>query len=667
VFSIPAVQTRVGKYVTNWLNEDFDTNITIEKVGLQFNGDVELKNIYVADHKKDTLFNITELNTSIISIKNLYNGKLTFGDIDIIGLTFNLKTYECEIDTNLDVFVAKFDKESTGKKSATFLLSSSDVSIYNGEFRLTDENRETQQIFVFKDLTINATDFLIQGSNVSTRINKFKFRDSHGVQIKNLATNFKYTLQDMTFDNLQIETDNSTLTGNLKFLYKREDLQNFTEKVTINATFIDSDIALSDLNTFYNEFGKDQHVKLNVELSGTLNNLTANDLTLRTARQTLIDGDFNFKNIFNSEESNFVMDANFEKISSTYTDLKALLPNALGNSIPSDLDALGKFTIEGKTRLTSKTIHTDIEIATDLGYIIADLEMNNIDNIDNVTYTGNVILDDFDIGVFIEEEKLGKMSLNVEVNGRGFKAENLSTHVKGDVFYIDFNNYSYNEIKIAGNVKNKIFDGNLVANDKNLNLNFNGLVDFSEEERKYDFTANVDYANFRTLNFAENDSISVFSGRVKINMNASNLDDAYGNVSFKNTLYKNQNDEYYFKDFSITSRSEEGIRYININSPDIIEGSLKGKFKFKDIPKLLENSFGDIYTNYVPKELESNPTTTILEDFPDFLLRFKDSNKRSNPKFSSGIKISSAPAPTPAFNAICPASLPITSTKNKRL
>ena len=117
VLSIPAVQTSLGKYATKKVNDDFGTNITIEKVGLQFNGDVELKNIYIEDHKNDTLVNIIELNTSILSFKKLYDNKLTFGDIDIIGLTFNLKTYKDEQETNLDVFVAKFD--NTKKKETT--------------------------------------------------------------------------------------------------------------------------------------------------------------------------------------------------------------------------------------------------------------------------------------------------------------------------------------------------------------------------------------------------------------------------------------------------------------------------------------------------------------------------------------------------------------------
>ena len=588
VLTIPSVQTKLGKYATEKLNEDFNTKISIEKVGLQFNGDVELKNIYVEDHKKDTLISIIELNTSILNFKKLLDNKLTFGDIDVEGLTFNLKTYECETDTNLDIFVAKFDEESKGeKKAGTFLLSSSDVSITNSKFSLIDENRNIQQVFIFEDLNINATDFLILGPDVSARINKFRFKDTRGVEVKDLTTNFAYTLKSMTFDFLQIKTENSVLKGNLKFEYNRKDFQHFADSVKINAQFNDSNIALNELNRFYNEFGENQKAKLDVTLFGTLNDLTASNLILNTSRETLIDGTMNFKNLFNKEKDNFVMDASFNRLSSTYKDLKTLLPNVLGKSLPSSLDAFGKFSINGKSIVTSKKVKVDIQIDTKLGYITSDLEINDIDNIDNASYIGNIALDDFNIGELINNSKVGKASVNLDLNGKGFTKQLLNTFVKGDIYNLEYNNYSYNNIIVSGNIQDMIFNGNLVAKDKNLDLQFNGLVDFSKDINNYDFTANVHYANLHALNFVSKDRISIFKGKIKMNMKGTNLDNAQGSVSFNNTLYKNQNDEYYFKDFSISSHFKDNIRYIDVNSPDIIEGSLKGKIRFRDQAKLL--------------------------------------------------------------------------------
>ncbi|MEP1490105.1 MAG: translocation/assembly module TamB domain-containing protein [Algibacter sp.] len=606
VLSIPPVQTSLGNYATKRLNDDFGTNINIDKVGLQFNGDVEIKNIYIEDYKEDTLINIAELNTSIINVPNLINGKLTFGDIDIIDLVFNIKTYKDTTDTNLDIFVARFDSDNPRVGKSSFLLSSSDVSIYNGIFNLIDENKETQNILRFKDLNINATNFLINGSDVSMRVNTLNLQDSRGLKLKNLMTNFSYTVTDMKFSELDIKTEKSHLKGNLHFAYDRKDFKQFEDKVRVTANFEDSNLLLDDLNSFYNEFGINQYAKFDVELMGTLNNLAASNLKLNTSRNSKIYGDFIFKNLFKSEPDTFFMDGHFKNLTSTYNDLKALLPNVLGESIPSSFSRLGAFIITGQSQVTSKKVVADLEINTELGFIDSNLNISKIDDIDNANYTGNIVLTEFDLGRFIDDPKVGITSLNLDVNGTGFVAETVNTKVKGDVFSINYNDYEYNKIKVAGNIQNKIFDGNLIANDKNLKLNFTGLVDYSEVVNKYDFEAKVAYANLKALNFVKKDSISVFKSSVKMNMNSSTYDDAYGKIAFRNTSYKNQKDTYSFKKFDVSSRFEGRQRFIDVSSPDIIEGSLNGRFVFKDLVKLLENSLGHIYTNYVPHEVESD-------------------------------------------------------------
>ncbi|PWH81950.1 N-acetyl-gamma-glutamyl-phosphate reductase [Algibacter marinivivus] len=606
VLSIPAVQTSLGKYATKRLNEDFKTNINIDKVSLQFNGDVEIKNIYIEDYKKDTLISIQELNTSILSFRNLYNGNLVFGDIDIENLIFNIKTYKGSKDTNLDVFVDRFEDDNPRTGKSSFLLSSSDVSIYDGLFMLSDENKETEKVLHFNDLNINATNFLINGSDVSARINTLSFKDSRGVEVKNMMTNFAYTLQDMTFANLQIKTPGSTLKGDLKFSYEREDLQYFVDKVKVDASFRDSNVLLDELNTFYNEFGINQSAKFSADLSGTLNDLHAENLKLNSNYRTRVYGDINFKNLFSKAADDFYMNGDFSNLSSTYKDLKALLPNVLGAAIPTSFDRLGYFTIRGNSQVTSTKVLADIEIDTELGFVDSNLEITKINDIDNADYKGKVIFETFDFGVFLNDPKVGVASLDFDVNGKGFTAEKINTQVKGEVFELVYNDYNYNHVKVAGNVKNRIFDGNLNVNDKNLQLNFTGLIDFSEAIRKYDFEAVVDYANLNTLNFVKKDSISIFKSKVKMNMNSSSLDDAHGKISFRNTTYKNENDTYKFNRFDVSSRFEDDIRYVEFNSPDIIEGELKGRFFLKDLKKLFENSIGHIYTNYIPHEVDTN-------------------------------------------------------------
>lgn len=606
ILSIPAVQTKIGKYLTNTLNEDFNTNINIDKVGLAFNGDVQIKGVLIKDYKLDTLISTSEIKTSIINFKNLYDGTLNFGDISLDDLVFNIKTYKGETDTNLDVFVARFDDDKPKTTNSSFLMSSSDITISNGVFRMNDENKETPKILQFDNLNINATNFLIDGSDVEARINTMQFLDSRGLALQNLSTNFSYTLTQMRFDDLSIKTKASYVEGNLNFNYNREDFKDFEDKVNVEANFTEASILLDDLNKFYNEFGTDQRADFSTKISGTLNNLNTTDLKLNTSSNTKIYGDINFKNLFNSQANNFEMDGSFTNLSSNYRDLKALLPNVLGKAIPSLFDKLGNFTAKGTTQVTPENVIADLEIITDLGYVDSDLKLFNINNIDNASYKGSVIFDQFNIGKILDDPNLTTTSLNIDVDGKGFKKENLSTQLKGEIYSINYNNYNYQNIVVNGVYKQSKFNGKLVIDDKNLQLEFNGLADLSQKVNTFDFVANVDYANLKALNFYNRDEQSEFSGDVEMKMNANTVDDAVGYIQFKNTTYINENDTYKFEDFEINSQFIDNEHIIDINSPEIIEGSLSGDFKFKDLELLFENSLKSIYTNYKPNKIEGN-------------------------------------------------------------
>jgi len=606
VLSFPSVQTSLAQKVTKLVNDDFGTKIHIDRIGLKFNGDVALKQIYIEDYKNDTLIGINELNTSVLSFRNLYNNKLTFGDVDINGLVFNIKTYKGETKTNLDEFIAKFEEDNPKVDSKPFLLSSSDISVYDGTFRLIDENKEKPKIIEFDKLYLNATNFLIKKTDISVRINNLAFIDSRGVVVKNMVANFDYTPTHLYFDNLKIATANSNLNGKVRFDYEVGGIKDLTNKARVDAVFRDSEVFLDEMNTFYNEFGTDQKVFLNVALSGTLNDLYAENLKMTTNSRTRIYGDIKFKNLFNTEEGNFELDGKFDNLSSNYFDLKALLPNILGESIPTVFSKLGDFTLVGDTNITSYQIVSDFEISTEIGDIIADLKMSEIDNVDSASYEGKLIFQDFDLGVLLNDPTVGEASFDVDVSGKGFTIDNIKTNVSGEVFYLTYNNYVYNDIFIEGELGNKIFNGNLVSEDDNFKIKFDGLADLSKNPKTMDFNAEVIYADLNALNFVSRDSISVFKGKIAMSMKGNDFNDAHGYLNFENTTYINQNNEYHFEDFAVVATYEDRLQTITINSPDIIEGSISGNFKFSDIGKMTENSLGSIYTNYHPHNVDAD-------------------------------------------------------------
>ncbi|MEM1002826.1 MAG: translocation/assembly module TamB, partial [Bacteroidota bacterium] len=581
VLSIPSVQTKLGRYVTGRLNKDFNTDINIGKVGLQFNGDVELKEILIRDHHQDTLISIQELNTSIISFRNVINNKLNFGDIDIEELYFSMKTYEGEEDSSLDIFVASFDDDQPRTEPSDFLFSSSDITIDGGNFIIRDENLERVVILDLREIDANVTDFVINGPEVRTRINKLSLLTRRGVRLKNLMTDFEYTLDHMDFKNLKLSTQESELIGDLKFIYKREDLKDFTRKVKIEASFRDSRLKLKDLNSFYDEFGDRQTAQFSVDLSGTLNNLIANNLDLRTSRNTRIDGDLEFNNLFSENDEDFQLDGKLRNLSSNYYDLTALLPNILGKAIPSIFVELGNFRMVGESNIVGSDLNANFDLFTEIGFMKTDLVIERVNDIDEASYVGGVVFEEFNLGEMINDPSVGFVTGEVRLDGKGFKLESIETNVEGDILSFGYNGYTYSDLILSGELGNYVFNGKLNVEDPNLKLDFNGLADFSEAVRRFDFKADVGYANLKALNFIKNDTISEFTGRVNMAALGSSYEDLDGYISVKDVTYVNDIQTYEFDDFEIVSEFRGEDRRITVDSPDIISGEMSGQFKIK--------------------------------------------------------------------------------------
>ena len=98
-----------------------------------------------------------------------------------------------------------------------------------------------------------------------------------------------------------------------------------------------------------------------------MNDLVLENIDIITTDNTSLVGKIQFKNLFKTTSDNFKMDAYFQQVASTYTDLKALLPRVLGNTLPSDLGSLGRFDMRGTAKVSNEAIITVMDIETDIG------------------------------------------------------------------------------------------------------------------------------------------------------------------------------------------------------------------------------------------------------------------------------------------------------------
>ena len=604
VLSLPFVQTRLAHYGSDYLNKQFGTHIQIDKVAITIFGSVKLKGVVILDHHKDTLVSADRLQTNLLSnLESLGNTQLMFGTIRAEKLNFHMKTYKGEKTSNLDVFVKSFDNGKPG--SGKFRLHTDDLFVSNGRFRLTNQNAVTARVLDLKKLSGHLQDFYIKGSDVTADIQKLSLLDHRGLFVDNLKAKFTYSKTNIILDALELKTAESALTGAVKLTYGKDDMKDFVNRVKFDFKVNRATIATNELNYFYNEFGKNQKFYLSTTLTGPLNNFILQDLKLLDAEQSEIIGSINFRHLFDKQGPGFYMNGNFDRITSNYQNLKGIMPRILGKSLPTILEKFGRIDLVGHVTLTKKDIDTQLYVMSELGEAEANLSVKNYNKPTEATYTGNIDLQDFNLGAVANMKTLGLATLHLDVDGRGFTQQSLNTSIKGNVTRLAFNGYNYKSITLDGLFRWPYYKGKLNSNDPNLLMSFDGLVDMSKKKKDFDFHAQIDYADLALLKLMTNDSISIFKGDLLIDARGSNLNDMAGTVHLSRLSYQNSRESYYFEDFLLESVfDEDNVRTITLNSQDILDGRVSGIFDVNELPKLAQNAAGSLYTNYSPYKVK---------------------------------------------------------------
>lgn len=602
LISIPSVQSKLAQKVTSRINDKYGTAIYVDKLGLKWNGDLNLKGVYIKDHHKDTLIYARSLATSVLSFNKILEDDLDLGTITIDGGRFFLKRYKGEQSDNISIFSKKFVPKNPTKGSQ-FFLSSSKIVFTNGHFRYTDEELSSPVPVDYTNLSAVLEDFELVDSAVDTNIKELSFQAARGYQVSSLDGNFRYAPDLISLSNFDLRTGQSFVQGDLNLDTSDGKMSDFTNLVEIKAAFAKAELSTNDIMPFYKGFSKDLMMYLEGSITGTLNNFQTQNLWVRSLSNTSIQGDLNFKNLLNNQEVEII--GNYKEVRSSYFDLKKLMPEIF-KTLPKELAKLGAVRFTGKNAVTQNTLVTNGKLITNLGKGEINLTLSNFQNTEEAVYDGHVTLTDFNLGTFINDDRVGKTSMDLDVNGKGFIQESLDTKVSGTIQYVDYNDYVFKNVTVFGNLNAPKFNGEILITDENLKGKFNGLIDVSKDINSYDFEADIDYADLKAINLV-NDSISILKGSVVIDMKGTGIEDAFGTIRFTDASYETKNDTYFFKDFDVTSSfDKKSVRTIAINSSDIIDGSVEGIFKFKEVVPLFKNAIGSLYTNYQPEVLTEN-------------------------------------------------------------
>jgi len=165
---------------------------------------------------------------------------------------------------------------------------------------------------------------------------------------------------------------------------------------------------------------------------------------------------------------------------------------------------------------------------------------------------------------------------------------------------LDFKNYQYSNITVAGNLKNKTYNGSVNIKDPNVELEFLGNVNLSDTIAAFDFTANVTDANLYALNLGKSDPDFTTSFYLIARGTGNSINTLNGEIKLLNSLFTRKDKQLQIYDFTVRAENRTGSNHLELRS-DFADADLTGNFELTEMNK----SFRHFLNYYLPALIDS--------------------------------------------------------------
>ncbi len=419
-------------------------------------------------------------------------------------------------------------------------------------------------------------------------------KERSGFEVKSMQADVRFTPREMTFDHLDIHTNNSVIKNFFSMNYDDfSDMDDFVNKIRMTGNFEGTEIESDDIAYFapaLRSWKKKISFKGNVR--GPVNELVGKNLIVQAGGSTLLNGDISLTGLPDIDHTFIDFKANDFK--TTYKDAVAIIPQLRQVTNP-DLRKIQYLRFTGTFTGFIHDFVTFGTMETNLGVVKSDLNMK-LPSSKELLYSGNISTDNFQLGEFLDAQDIGAISMAGVVKGSGFSSEKINTTFDGKIHYIDYNNYRYNNITVNGKLDKKLFDGTASIDDPNVQFAMNGRIDFNNPVPVFNFIANVGKADLQKINFTK-DSIS-FSGKFNLDFAGDNLDNFKGTARINEATLMRNGTRLPFDSLIISSQIENGIKTIIANSNEF-DGIISGNFNIKDLPDAFVLFLNKYYPSYI--------------------------------------------------------------------
>jgi hypothetical protein len=592
------VQTKITQYIAGYLSEELKTEVSVEGVDIGFFNRLILEGLYIEDLKGDTLTYLGDLHLGLSSF-SMEKNQVYLDKVRMDNVKFYLHKYEGDEKMSIQFLIDYFAIPEDSTSAPSWDIRANALELRNASFQLRNHYSEATNIGIdYKDLDVRDINLLIDGIRIDVdtiygNVARLNCHENRGFFLKGFKGKAKVSPTELKIDGLSIQTTLSDLNLDLHYTYNGwEAYKTFIDSVRMDYTFSESAINFKDVSFFAPALnGLDETLRVSGRVYGPISALNARKLKLAYGNSTSLEGNIDLDGLPNIRET--FLHVTLKQFTTSYADLvKVPVPpfeNEKHLIIPRNVANLGKIDFKGSFTGFVNDFVAFGKLSTSIGALRTDISLRQDEQSGQLAYNGELQSFDFDVGKFLDEERIGKVSLDAKVKGSGLTKEEINAVLIGKIRSVELVGYDYKDVEVNGEFARSMFSGQVSVNDTNVALVFRGGFDVSQELPQFNFHADVANANLYELNLLRKREGATISGVLDVDFIGNDIDNLIGLIEVSNGTYQQGGDDLYeIENFSLDVTEENSIKNLKLRS-GIIDADFNGIFNFRNIPKAVNN------------------------------------------------------------------------------
>ncbi|WP_322544975.1 translocation/assembly module TamB domain-containing protein [Elizabethkingia miricola] len=495
--------------------------------------------------------------------------------------------------------VQKISAGSGKEKAMKVLLGNlnfNDVKVvYNNTAVVPNKQGMDYNHLNFSRMNVDVRNFKMENNEFAGTVKSAEIKESKGLDIQRLTTNFTYGSKEAYLKNLYLQTPKTVLRDEVVIGYDSvEQLTANPGAVKVSASIRDSKVGFSDIlnlvptlrNTVpFNKY-PNAVLLINANAKGSVNDLMIQNFKLSGIDQLKVAASGRIKNAMDPDQLYY--DLKIGELSSSDKTIYNLVPK---NTIPSNISLPSFFSVKGIAKGTTKNVNTNLNLTSAFGNadIIAQVDMRRKNH---ELYDVNANLHNLQIGKIIQNKEVGAITAKIAAKGEGFDPKSAKADIRGYVNSAVYKAYNYRDMDLTGKINHGAYSLALNSKDPNANMKLAASGVYNEKNPTVKVNGAITKLDLNKLGFYEKPMI--VAGKLDGDFSNLNPDELNGSLNLQKFAISDTKEVFPIQEVNFKAISTKDSNELNLNS-QIADITLTGKYKLTQIFGALQQTINQYY------------------------------------------------------------------------